>query len=81
MNRITILLLVITLFSADSLAQNWGVGLRAGDPTGLTVKKYMGDNDPIDAIEISGSPMKVGQINWTASGLVFRYFDRVEDVM
>ncbi|MBR9860067.1 hypothetical protein GYB22_04845 [bacterium] len=55
MNRITILLLVITLFSADSLAQNWGVGLRAGDPTGLTVKKYMGDN----ALELN-----VGRTYW-----------------
>lgn len=36
------LLLWITLLSSNMLlsAQDWGIGLRGGDPTGITVKKY-----------------------------------------
>jgi hypothetical protein len=36
---ITFLLLLSAL---SAYSQNWGIGVRAGDPTGLTVKKYMG---------------------------------------
>ena len=30
--------------SASSYDRNWGIGLRAGDPAGITVKKYNGSN-------------------------------------
>lgn len=41
---------LITLFSfTTSYCQDFGVGLRLGDPMGISVKKYLGDN----ALEIS----------------------------
>ncbi len=47
---------VLTILSIPSVySQDWGVGLRLGDPTGITVKKYMGGN----ALELS-----VGRTHW-----------------
>ncbi len=34
------LLFLATLLPATALAQQWGVGFRLGDPSGITVKKY-----------------------------------------
>lgn len=55
-------------FSFGSLAQNnWGVGLRAGDPSGITVKKYTGNN----ALEFS-----IGRSHWWSRGSWYnRRFD------
>ncbi|WMJ72169.1 hypothetical protein RCC89_03160 [Cytophagaceae bacterium ABcell3] len=40
----------IAFFSGNAFAQDfWGLGLRAGDPTGITAKRYMGNN----ALEIN----------------------------
>lgn len=38
-----IICLMLCLGSSSLWAQQWGIGLRAGDPTGLTVKRFMGD--------------------------------------
>ncbi|MFP4095131.1 MAG: hypothetical protein ACLFUB_11630 [Cyclobacteriaceae bacterium] len=46
MKKIDLILMVVVgcLFSGQLWAQSyqWGVGLRAGDPTGLSVKRFMG---------------------------------------
>ena len=44
-----ILFFLFILFTVNSYSQNWGIGLRLGDPTGFTFKKYFGSN----ALEIS----------------------------
>jgi hypothetical protein len=40
-----IICLILCLGSSSLWAQtyNWGIGIRAGDPTALTVKRFMGD--------------------------------------
>jgi len=38
-----IICLALCLCGSGLWAQDWGIGLRAGDPTGLTVKRFMGD--------------------------------------
>ncbi len=51
-----ILLIVCFAISITTLAQNkWGVGIRLGDPSGLTLKKYMSTT----AIELN-----VGRTHW-----------------
>jgi len=47
MKKIFIIILVI--FSINAFSQNNGIGVRMGDPTGVTYKKYMGNN----ALEIN----------------------------
>ena len=32
--------LLLTLITTSANAQNWGLGIRLGDPSGITVKKY-----------------------------------------
>lgn len=49
-------LTLILLFSPAASGQNdWGLGIRFGDPSGLTLKKYMGDR----ALELS-----IGRTHW-----------------
>jgi len=36
-------LFALALLPLASSAQNWGLGFRLGDPSGLTIKKYAGD--------------------------------------
>ena len=44
------IIISILIFSSVTLfSQDWGIGLRLGDPTGFTIKKYMGDK----AVEIN----------------------------
>ncbi|HQO08794.1 MAG TPA: hypothetical protein PLK90_01745 [Clostridiales bacterium] len=40
------LIIAVTLLIPDLYGQkkNWGIGLRLGDPSGISVKKYMGKN-------------------------------------
>ena len=38
------LLLVLLLLPLTTLGQNWGIGFRLGDPSGLSVKKYDGNH-------------------------------------
>ena len=38
-----VLVLILVLFSFQSIAQNNGIGFRLGDPSGITYKRYMGD--------------------------------------
>ncbi|MBK9176158.1 MAG: hypothetical protein IPM46_07450 [Flavobacteriales bacterium] len=39
-NHLHQLVLLVLLAPATMLAQNWGVGFRLGDPSGISVKKY-----------------------------------------
>lgn len=45
-----LVLMVILLLSLHAQAQdkNWGIGLRLGDPTGLTAKKYLGASNAVE---------------------------------
>lgn len=48
----------LVLFSNNTMGQNnWGVGVRLGDPSGISIKKYTENN----AIELS-----VGRTHWSA---------------
>ena len=38
------LVVLFLLISFPSYGQNWGIGFRLGDPSGLTVKKYSGNH-------------------------------------
>lgn len=50
MKKLLLLAIFCFFFAHSNYAQDhWGIGLRAGDPTGITAKKYMGKN----ALEIS----------------------------
>lgn len=55
MKRILLLLCVIVSLSQTAQSQNMGIGLRFGEPTGLTFKKYLGKN----ALEIN-----IGRSRW-----------------
>lgn len=47
---LVILLVLSMTFSIDAIGQNnWGLGVRLGDPSGITLKKYMDKN----ALEVS----------------------------
>jgi len=37
---LTTVILVLSLFTGSASAQSWGIGVRLGDPSGLSVKKY-----------------------------------------
>ena len=39
---------LLTTFSCFSQNYNWGVGLKAGDPMGITVKKYLLDDRALE---------------------------------
>src|SRR3990172_8071769 len=39
---------LLSAFSCFSQEYNWGVGLRVGDPMGITVKKYLTDNRALE---------------------------------
>ena len=38
------LLLALPFLPLTALGQNWGIGFRLGDPSGLSIKKYAGDH-------------------------------------
>lgn len=40
-NAIAIGILIILITSINTYGQDWGVGIRLGDPSGVTLKKYM----------------------------------------
>lgn len=42
--------------SASTTSKNWGIGLRLGDPTGLTVKKYLANSKALE--------FNIGRSNW-----------------
>lgn len=42
--KFSLAIFTICLITFSASAQNWGVGIRAGDPTGLSIKKYDDDN-------------------------------------
>lgn len=62
--NILVLFIFITLSCftlTKSQAQNWGVGLRLGDPSGISIKKYNGDK----AIELNVGRTHVwGKRSW-----------------
>ncbi len=39
-----VICLMLCLGGGSLWAQQWGIGLRAGDPSGLTVKRFLGNN-------------------------------------
>ena len=39
----TYLVVFLVLCSAPAFAQDWGIGFRLGDPSGLSIKKYAGN--------------------------------------
>lgn len=53
--------------AASSNAYQWGIGLRLGDPTGLSVKRFLGDN---------GVEFNFGRTAWTYDPeWRFKYYD------
>lgn len=50
-----VILFALVLISVSANAQNWGVGVRLGDPSGLTIKKYFGSR----ALELN-----IGRTHW-----------------
>ena len=40
--------LMLFTVEAHSQNQNWGIGLRLGDPTGVSAKKYLGANNGLE---------------------------------
>lgn len=49
LKKISLSAFFLLLLSGSAMTQNWGVGLRLGDPSGITVKKYLGGS----ALELS----------------------------
>jgi len=71
------------MLSLHSYSQNWGIGVRLGDPTGFTFKKYFGSN----ALEISigrtdmlmGNDWYDSQFNNWYNDQKFGYYNYVYD--
>lgn len=64
MNHLKAILLCVALLAAGNVLKaqdTWGLGVRLGDPSGITVKKYMSKN----ALELSfGRTYVWGHRNW-----------------
>jgi len=71
------MMVLILLLSEKTSAQSWGIGIRLGDPSGITLKRYMGGN----ALELSigrthlfnGPGYYNNQFNSWYNGKVFGY--------
>ena len=78
-----ILFFLFIMLSLHSYSQNWGIGVRLGDPTGFTFKKYFGSN----ALEISigrtdmlmGNDWYDSQFNNWYNDQKFGYYNYVYD--
>ena len=51
--------------SGSTTSKNWGIGLRLGDPTGLTVKKYLSNSKALE--------FNIGRSNWG-----YDYYDQFQ---
>ncbi|MBK9760207.1 MAG: hypothetical protein IPO90_09610 [Flavobacteriales bacterium] len=63
-------LLLLVLLPASTIAQNWGIGFRLGDPSGISIKKYNGNK----AFELS-----IGRTHFFSDNYYSHAYDRWYD--